>query len=138
MTFNELYSLITEQAESNIACATVIGQGGKILLLKRGPTAPWMPNKWNLPGGILDAGENEEQCARREAVEETGLTLGKLKLLGSIPQSWGMFHLFYTNQFRGKVNLTWENTEFGWFSLDEAVKMDLVPPLKEELQKIRM
>jgi 8-oxo-dGTP diphosphatase len=136
MKFNELYNLINEEVESSTACATIISKGDKILLLKRGSTAPWMPNKWNLAGGMLDEGENLEECARREALEETGLTLGKLMKLAPIPQSWGTLYLFHTEQMRGTLRLSWENTEFGWFSLDEAIEMDLVPPLREVFQKM--
>lgn len=37
---------------------------------------------WCIPGGRLEAGETEEQAARREAHEETGTTLGELHPLG--------------------------------------------------------
>ena len=37
---------------------------------------------WCIPGGRLEAGETEEQAARREVWEEIGATLGPLRLLG--------------------------------------------------------
>lgn len=37
---------------------------------------------WGLIGGGMEIGESFEQTARREALEETGLTLGALELLG--------------------------------------------------------
>ena len=37
---------------------------------------------WQLPGGWIELGESPEQTARREVVEETGLGLGELRLVG--------------------------------------------------------
>lgn len=37
---------------------------------------------WGLPGGMLEIAEDVTSCARREVREETGLTLGDLRLVG--------------------------------------------------------
>jgi ADP-ribose pyrophosphatase YjhB (NUDIX family) len=37
-------------------------------------------NLWGLPGGILEAGESPADCARREAFEETGLSVEPIRL----------------------------------------------------------
>ncbi len=49
----------------------------------RGDPQPW---KLEAVAGRIDAGETPEECARREAAEETGLVLGRLhKVLGYYP-----------------------------------------------------
>ena len=40
------------------------------------------PGRWGLPGGLMELGESAEETARREVCEETGLTVGELKLEG--------------------------------------------------------
>lgn len=50
---------------------------GRVLLQLR----PWPPG-WELPGGHCDAGETAAECARREAIEETGLALRMGPLVG--------------------------------------------------------
>ena len=40
--------------------------------------------KWGIPKGLPDEGENFEQTARRETVEETGVIAGELQSLGFI------------------------------------------------------
>jgi len=57
----------------NVSAHTVVVQAGRILLLRRGPTAPWAPGQWDLPGGYLDVAETPAAGAVRELAEETGI-----------------------------------------------------------------
>jgi 8-oxo-dGTP pyrophosphatase MutT (NUDIX family) len=47
----------------------------KVLLLRRGSTAPHAPGHWNFPGGFVEEGESVIQGAVREVREETGFLL---------------------------------------------------------------
>jgi ADP-ribose pyrophosphatase YjhB (NUDIX family) len=56
--------------------------GGEVLLARRG-RAPAL-GAWGLPGGAQELGETAEQAARRELLEETGLTAGDLVLAANV------------------------------------------------------
>ncbi|AHF75413.1 NUDIX hydrolase [Sodalis praecaptivus] len=53
----------------------ILDERGDILLQQR------LNGHWGLPGGLLELGESLEETARREVLEETGLTVGNLKFL---------------------------------------------------------
>ncbi len=57
----------------------IIRQGDSIVLIERRND----PVGWALPGGFVDYGESLETAAAREALEETGLTVGNLKQFGA-------------------------------------------------------
>ncbi|MCG1023564.1 NUDIX hydrolase [Sutcliffiella horikoshii] len=54
----------------------VLNNEGEILLQKRRDGA------WGVPGGFMELGESTEEAGRREVLEETGLEIGKLDLVG--------------------------------------------------------
>lgn len=54
----------------------IINEQNQVLLQHR------KDGTWGLAGGLMELGESLEDTARREVLEETGLTIGKLDLLG--------------------------------------------------------
>lgn len=58
------------------AVVIILNEEDKVLLQLRGDGG------WGLPGGIMELGESMEETATREVFEETGLTVGQLKLIG--------------------------------------------------------
>ena len=62
--------------------AIVLGQGKKILMIKRGK--PPRINSWSLPGGAQKLGETIDEAAIREVREETGLKVKVVGLVGVV------------------------------------------------------
>ena len=62
------------------ADCVVVTRTGKVLLIQRG----FQPYKgsWAFPGGFMNMDETTDECAKRELLEETGLTVDSLKLVG--------------------------------------------------------
>lgn len=53
---------------------------GRLLLIRR--ANPPFKGQYALPGGFIDVGETVEDGCRRELMEETGITAGRLTLIG--------------------------------------------------------
>lgn len=54
----------------------VMNEKGELLLQKRSDGI------WGVPGGVMEIGESTEETGRREVLEETGIEIGKLELVG--------------------------------------------------------
>ncbi len=51
----------------------IMNEERKILLLKRGKEVRNEPNKWSLPGGMVEFGDTLEKTVQKEAKEELGV-----------------------------------------------------------------
>lgn len=124
---------LVESAEIFSACVILLNRD-RVLILQRGKNAPWMPGKWNLPGGGGDQGETPAQTASREVVEESGIVPKNLRLLKMIDDS-EMGHIyFFIGEAVGNVKLNYESKDAKWVSLQEIDKFDFVPYVKEMLR----
>ena len=65
-----------------VGIGVVVLRGDEVLLIRRG--RPPAEGDWALPGGAQKLGETAEQAARRELLEETGLSVGALYLAGHV------------------------------------------------------
>jgi 8-oxo-dGTP diphosphatase len=61
-----------------IGVAVIVVRKGRVLLGKRKNTHG--AGTWQFPGGHLEYGESIEACARRELMEETGLSIKALRV----------------------------------------------------------
>jgi mutator protein MutT len=66
--------------DRTLAASAIVLKRNAICLVRR--EAPPMAGLWSFPGGRLESGETPAEAARRELLEETGLSVGDLVPLG--------------------------------------------------------
>lgn len=101
------------------ACAIVLIKREDQLLLIRKPE--WAKGRFGLVAGFLDVGESLEECAIREAREETGVTIKNLRYVTSQPWPFPSQLMvgFVADYASGDITLTDDEIEEArWFTLD--------------------
>ena len=106
------------------------------LLLRRGPTAPWMPGRWGLPGGRVESGERIEEGARRETWEEAGQRLGTLHKLTERRGVDGMTVFWTWWQGDPPRLLDAEHDRWVWVRRDALSGYSLVPHVRSLLEGV--
>lgn len=128
------------------AGVAIINKDGELLIAKRSPDKP-MPNKWEFPGGKLEADETLEECAVREIKEELELDVQVDTYVGyeEILYKSKNFtlHLFtaHLNDESQALRLN-EHTEARWVDFSDFDKYDLpanklsfIKELKKQLER---
>lgn len=108
-----------------LGCGLAILREGRLLLYRRvkAPEA----GHWNIVGGKIDHMERAETAARREAEEESGLTIGAVdflcvseQLIDEDRQHW-ISLIYLARDVTGEARIVEPDKlpEFGWFALDD-------------------
>jgi 8-oxo-dGTP diphosphatase len=142
----EIYDKKPEDFDTSICVsACSVEAEGKILFVQRANDKT-EPGCWEMPGGKFEAGENAEQCAKRELFEETGLQADKVFPMSiSFARTQGcefVFHLFKAKfDKRPEVCLSNEHQNYAWCTPQEAKNLKLVigeeMALKHYFKKVR-
>lgn len=107
-----------------VGAGLAILRDGKLLLYRR--TRPPEAGHWNIVGGKIDHLERSDEAARREAEEETGLSIGTVEFLCHSEQifkdegqHWVSL-IYATRDFAGEPRVVEPEKlpEFGWFDFD--------------------
>ena len=125
-----------------VGASVFIHNNGRLLLQKRRDNGCWSDH-----GGCCELGETVEETARRELLEETGLTACSLELLG-VFSGKDLFYSYPNGDMVSNVNIaylcgdftgeltaeTGETAGFQWFSIDELPE-SISPPVKPVLAR---
>ena len=124
---------IAKQGKLRLGCsAAIFDEQGRVLLTKRKDNGQWC-----LPSGGVEPGESVAEGCEREVFEETGLSVKVKRLVGVYSHSDQLviypdgnkvqiFALhFQAEMIGGKLGLSDETTDFGYFTLDEIEVLDV-------------
>ena len=111
------------------AAGVILERDASVLLLRRA-VEPCL-GAWDLPAGYLDPGESPEEAARRETLEESGLEVDLVRLVGIYTSRPGnaVASIYLARQVdpSAAVRLDRESSEFAWVPSSEV--LDLLPRL---------
>ena len=139
----ELRSLVGHRPLIIVGAAVIIlDRENKLLLHHRKDN-----QHWGLIGGSMEIGESLEETAKREALEETGLTLNELdwfnlfsgeELIYELPHGdvvVNVVAVYTSRQYRGTLEPDkTESYELSFFELSELPK-NISPPDKPIIEK---
>jgi ADP-ribose pyrophosphatase YjhB (NUDIX family) len=124
------------------ACGTLaVNERGEILLQRRRDTG-----QWALPMGKQEIGETPSQCAVRETLEETGV---KVEIVGLVGVYSDPRHIvaYSDGEVRQEYEVTLlarpvhgvpaandEASEVGWFGGDRLAELDIHPTMRRQIQ----
>jgi 8-oxo-dGTP diphosphatase len=123
---------------TRVGVAIIVVKDGRVLMLKRKNVHG--AGCWSTPGGHLDYGETPEQCAARETLEETGVTIGNARfraLTNDVfeERGWHYVTIWMEGDYisgEATVAADYEASEVGWFAWD-ALPQPLFLPLRHLL-----
>ena len=112
-----------------------------ILLGQRAPTRAFYPHVWDLFGGHLEPGEQQHAALVRELREELAIQPTVWTYLETVAEPFperygsGEYHLYRVTGWLGTpTNLQpHEHAEIRWFSLAEALDVELAHPVYRQL-----
>jgi 8-oxo-dGTP diphosphatase len=117
----------------NVGVAIIVRKGDQVLLLRRKNVHG--AGSWSTPGGHLDFGESPEQCAIREAKEETNLDLGTVGFVAITNDVFEAENKHYISVWMESwyltgeaiLNAPYESDAIGWFRWDDLPQPLFIP-----------
>lgn len=127
------------QKGPRVGVGIIIRKEQTVLLLRRRNVHG--AGSWSTPGGHLDYGESPEECAIREAKEETDLDVSDVRfraITNDVFEAEGKHYITIWMEGRyttGEpiVNAAYEMAEIGWFAWD-ALPEPLFLPFRHLLE----
>lgn len=118
--------------------AAVLVRDGRVFATQRGYGE--FKDKWEFPGGKVEAGESREEALRREIREELDAEIAVGKLLCTVEYDYPAFHLtmhcYLCSVVSGTLVLK-EHESARWLSADGLESVDWLPADMQVIPLIR-
>ncbi|MBX5064025.1 NUDIX hydrolase [Rhizobium lentis] len=123
-----------------------LSRNGMLLLARRNSERRIYPDRWSLPGGHIEDGEDAETAMCRELLEEISVMPERWQLAAKFvsqapPEASATFHVYHVDQWQGLPQLVGdEHTELRWFTAAEVEQETELAPsqLGEILARLAM
>jgi mutator protein MutT len=134
--------LPTSTRAPRLGASVVLWKGNSVLLVKRkaGPYA----GKWALPGGNVAFGERMAEAAKRELLEETGITatigrpVGIFEIVMDQPVPAHFVLMAFAADFQsGEAKAADDALEVRWMSADDLDTADITPQSRDAIARSR-
>lgn len=128
-----------------VAKSIVLDSAGKFLLLTRSGTHPTLAGYYDLPGGMIETGEEPGTAVLRETFEETGIKAAAPQVMYATTMLIGgtsyptLLYCIRLEEESPAVILSWEHESYEWAELEKLIDVEpqLAPTYREALGYIR-
>jgi len=130
-----------KQGKIRLGCsAAIFDEHGRVLLTKRQDNGQWC-----LPSGGVEPGESVAEGCEREVLEETGLSVRVKRFVGVYSHPDQLTVYSETDKFQivalhfeaeivgGKLGLSDETSDFGYFTTEEIEGLEMLGRHKERI-----
>lgn len=126
------------------ASTVVVDDAGRILLQRRRDN-----DMWALPGGAMHIGESLLACAIRETLEETGIHVEIVGIVGTYTNPRHVFAYddgevrqefsicFLAHPAAGQLAVSEESTDVQWFKPEEIDALSMIPSIRKRVNDWR-
>ncbi len=133
---------VGREGKIRVGCSAVIfdAKRKKVLLTKREDNVQWC-----LPSGGMEPGESASETCIREVLEETGLKIEVVRLIGIYTTPFELIEYrdgtrvqlvalcFEGKVLEGELSLSNETTDYNYFSFEQISSLDLMINHKQRI-----
>ena len=120
-------------------CAAIIKKEDKYFSVQRGPNGE-VANKWEFPGGKIEANETHQEALVREIKEELNIEISVDSYLMTVYHEYNTFyltmHAYECSIINGEIKMLEDQKNYAWLNPSEMLSYDFAEADKPIIEKI--